>query len=626
MYARLVLLVLILIVPVSYSLQISEVMFNPSGSDSGREWVEVYNNDTESYNLTGWKLNTDSSDHSLNVPPANSGQGTVVISPGSFAVIAQDAASFLNDYSGFNGTVIDSSWSDLSNSVSKTVWIKNSTVIFDNVTYFLAAEGNSSCRINDTFISCIPAPGAANSNTNNTNASPNAADASLGIIDSALVNATYTLFKINLAGKDCARFDNVTIVYNVTPGFNSSLQAEISCNASIAGWTPLYSGNYTVCSSLINLTFTDTNLSNNEACKTIPVTEIQKQCNTSVAIAADSVFNAGSAMEYKLLLSDSMCNETSVDVEYWIEDLFGFYMKAKLNTTQEFSCSKSVDRQWTPDSIVGTEAYKIKAVLKTKCNDINNSDNSAEKLVVVKGSVAASSSNSSPSSSSSSSSVSSMNSNATVKPKTLEIISYNPKVYAGELFETVLNASVNASFSVYSYVYSGNTPISEWGGRRTWDANKQGFNATYGVIALAGRIENDTPAGNYTMKVKIKGEKDEEAARIIEVLEKPKIYIEKLNNTFNVSTSCTDCEILIIGEGFEKSVKDNYLLEEGGTFYVLLLKDSKIFSKQKVIVEKKPEQNKSLPVTGFMAKSAKKLDGKMNYVILLQVLSKMKVF
>jgi len=43
------------------SLQITEVMYNPAGNDTGREWVELYNSGSAAVTLTagtnGWKLN-----------------------------------------------------------------------------------------------------------------------------------------------------------------------------------------------------------------------------------------------------------------------------------------------------------------------------------------------------------------------------------------------------------------------------------------------------------------------------------------------------------------------------------------------------------------------------------------
>lgn len=626
MYAKILLMAglffLFILPPKIWSLQISEIMFNPSGSDTDHEWIEIYNNDTETYNMTGWKLQTAGVDHSLNQNGTN-----LILQSGAFAIIVQDTATFLNDYQNSSAAVIDSSWSDLSNSVNKSVLLKNSSVVFDNITYSIVPEGNSSCLIGN-FTACIPTPGAPNlANASGTNSSSmSSADASFSfLIDSAVVNATYALFKLNLSGKDCAKLDNVTMIYNITPGFSMNLSVELACGASLANWTPAAAGNYTICGSLMNNSFSDTNLSNNAACKSVVTSDVQKFCNTSVSISSDSVANVGSALEYKIVLNDAACNESFVDVEYWIEDFFGNYVKAKLNTTQEFSCSKQIDRQWTPDAIVGTEAYKIKAALKTKCNDLNSSDNYAEKIIIVKGLAG---NVSSAAISASATSVQSNSSAIQVKPKAaLEIISYPPKVFVGEAFETLVNVSMNASFSIYSYVYSGNTPVSEWNGKGSWDANRQERNAS-GLIILANKIENGTPAGDYTMKVKIKADKDYDDARTLEVMDRPKLGVEKINSSFFISTGCWDCDIMVIGKDFEKTAK-NFTLESPGTFHAFLLKDSKIFSRQIITIETAKQKtgeglNKTLPSTGFTVK--KNLPGKIDYIILAKILMKIKVF
>src|SRR3989338_2590373 len=249
LHAKAVLAVVIfsfLAVPV-FSIQVSEIMHNPDGSDAGREWIELYNNDSEQHNLTGWKINTDNSDHSLNAPPANNGRGSMILEQGSFAVIAQDAASFLSDYD-YNGTVIDSSWSDLSNSLNKTVWLKNSTQVLDNATYPAVPEGNSSCFFNSSFQTCKPTPGVVNVlSVSGPSAEYPSADSSVDVaVSSGIVNATHTLFTINLTGKDCDRRDNITLSYNISPGSGDSVAAEVGCNASLVSWIPGAAGGYEI--------------------------------------------------------------------------------------------------------------------------------------------------------------------------------------------------------------------------------------------------------------------------------------------------------------------------------------------------------------------------------------------
>ncbi|MDP3645709.1 MAG: lamin tail domain-containing protein, partial [bacterium] len=69
------------------SVSISEVMYDAEGTDTDREWVELYNSGSESMDITGWKIN-DGSNHVLNVPPKNGSKGSMVIATGGHLILA----------------------------------------------------------------------------------------------------------------------------------------------------------------------------------------------------------------------------------------------------------------------------------------------------------------------------------------------------------------------------------------------------------------------------------------------------------------------------------------------------------------------------------------------------------
>jgi len=155
MYAKLLVLVVFLfILPIGYTLQITKIMYNPSGSDAGREWIEIYSD--SAVNLSGWKLVTDRN-HVLNEPPENGGIGSLFIESGSYAVIAQDAFAFLKDYPTYNGILIDSSWTALTNSEPKIVGLMNGNATI-SATYSIVNEGSSWCPSGE----CTPSPGMPN--------------------------------------------------------------------------------------------------------------------------------------------------------------------------------------------------------------------------------------------------------------------------------------------------------------------------------------------------------------------------------------------------------------------------------------------------------------------------------
>ena len=672
-YAKLLLLaffLFILSVPFAISLSINEIMYNPSGADTDHEWIEIYNNDSISYNLTGWKLRTGNvtsgTDHTLNVPPANGGQGSMLVAPGGYLVIVQDGSTFVSDHAGYNGTVIDSSWTDLPDSSNSTIVLKNSTYVFDNITYSLVSEGKTICRINNSFVECTPTPGASNAAANQTDASP---DIILSVLlNTGFVNNSYILFGINITNKTCTALDNITLSYNITPGNVSDVTAEIGCSSQLVSWIPLLPGNYTICGLASGLN--ESNTTNNEACKTIEVLDAPSlQCDLSLSILSGSITNASQEFDYSLFVNDTSCNQTAhnITLEYWIEDLFGNYVKDKANTTQTMTCSKSISRQWTPDDISGTEAYRIVGKLVSKnCADSNPDNDLAEKIIVVKGAspetdsvlmitginpenevkygedldvsiyafrndtnkysinvwveggekisdtttlharskntqynltlpvrlkpncdgnypdgiytvvaeglgknstanVTVKGISSSFCKISASSSNSGGGGGSSAAPKNdIEIISYPESVHIGEEFEVVVKVQSAKKFSVYSYVYKGNTPVSEgfndgeW--RGSWDANKKDFTNS-ATVSLMNRIEKGTEPGMYSLRAKLKTDKEEYVTKDIEVLEER----HQENVTVNVEnkTSSGRSPILITGfatNKINKKIDMKYLL------------------------------------------------------------------
>jgi len=92
----------------SHNLIITEVMYNLDGSDSKREWIEVYNPTAtpiaiiDGVGENSWRF-FDSSNHKLTLI-----QGDLEIDSSETAIIASDAETFLLEHSGFTGTLFDS--------------------------------------------------------------------------------------------------------------------------------------------------------------------------------------------------------------------------------------------------------------------------------------------------------------------------------------------------------------------------------------------------------------------------------------------------------------------------------------------------------------------------------------
>lgn len=120
----------------AHALIISEIMYDPQGSDTSREWIEVYNDTASDINLSTFKFFESGTNHGL-----VASQGGTTLSPNVYAVIADNPAKFLLDYPSFSGILFDSSFS-LSNSGEFIVMKDGSGTQIDSVNYSTALGGN----------------------------------------------------------------------------------------------------------------------------------------------------------------------------------------------------------------------------------------------------------------------------------------------------------------------------------------------------------------------------------------------------------------------------------------------------------------------------------------------------
>jgi hypothetical protein len=174
-----------LAIPFSASAQIiiNEIMYDPSGSDSSREWIEIYNSGASSTDISLWKFveSASASNHSLTLI-----QGTASLQAGGFAVIVIDSSKFLTDWPSFTGNILKASFSSLNNT-GATVSIKDGGGnVIDQTTYSStyggSGDGNSLQRQNDgSWLAALSNPGTgtssigASSNSTTTDSGSNSA-------------------------------------------------------------------------------------------------------------------------------------------------------------------------------------------------------------------------------------------------------------------------------------------------------------------------------------------------------------------------------------------------------------------------------------------------------------------
>lgn len=432
-------LLVLLVLPITHALTINEVMYHSSSGNSG-EWIEIYNNDSVSANLSEFKIYESSLNRTIRHV-----SGSEIINQNEFATIAKDTTQFLLDWPGYNGSLFNSTFSLVDS--GEEINLRNSSLdTVDNFTYSdtLGGAGNNNtiCRYpegNTSLSECLATPGYANvlfvpqnSTSNNTNTT------------------------------------------NTTQSNTTSSDCDLSLTIS----------------------------------------------------AASDILNPEQQMDYDLIVNDTSCGSTqhNITIDYTIEDLFGAAVSTfPKNTVQGMTCSKTIGRQWTPQNVVGSEAYIIKAdITGPGCNETNTANNNASKIVIVKGSLqpavcppvtTCTQSSGSSGGGGGGSSYSASSSQAVTF--TITITDYKGQIAQGEEFETLAsifnNYTTPKNFSVYSYVYEGSEPVSlgysskedKWMG--TFDANEKTLEIparTSLTVMLKNMIENDTAPGDYSFRVR----------------------------------------------------------------------------------------------------------------------------
>ncbi len=91
---------------VSAQVVISEIMYDVSGSDTDREWIEVFNAGGSSVHFSDWKFFEANANHSL-----TSVQGGENLAAGAYAIIADNPTKFLQDWPSYSGILFDSTFS-----------------------------------------------------------------------------------------------------------------------------------------------------------------------------------------------------------------------------------------------------------------------------------------------------------------------------------------------------------------------------------------------------------------------------------------------------------------------------------------------------------------------------------
>ncbi|MBU6310790.1 lamin tail domain-containing protein [Patescibacteria group bacterium] len=133
----------------------TEIMYDPAGTDSKREWIEILN-EGPPVDISAFKLFEGGVNHGLTVE-----RGPAVVPTGGYAIIADDATTFLAEYPNTSGTVLDSAFS-LSNT-GETLVLRTSGVDVASVSYVNTVggqnDGKSLAFVGGVWVPQDPTPG-----------------------------------------------------------------------------------------------------------------------------------------------------------------------------------------------------------------------------------------------------------------------------------------------------------------------------------------------------------------------------------------------------------------------------------------------------------------------------------
>jgi len=156
---------MLLFLPLSVGAQIiiTEIMYDLDGTDSKREWVEIYNTGSEDINIANWWF-YNGGNHGFQNENA-------VLVGDAYAIIVDDPTKFSIDNPEVSVLILDSSTFSLKNT-GEYIAIRNEDKIdVDGLTYVpiesANGKGDSLQKINGAWVAGTPTPGSANVSQSN---------------------------------------------------------------------------------------------------------------------------------------------------------------------------------------------------------------------------------------------------------------------------------------------------------------------------------------------------------------------------------------------------------------------------------------------------------------------------
>ncbi len=298
---------------------INEIMYDVSGTDTDREWIEVYNNGDTEVDLSKYKFFESSANHALSLF-----SGDALLPPGGYAVIASNPTKFKTDWPAFSGSLFDSSFS-LSNEGEYLAMKNENLEIVDEVTYDTsvggAGDGNALSKSSTQWVSLAASPGKENttnsadvnqdteevnsvstnssgSSTQNTSLSTKNIYLEVSVGNPVLVDVPVD-FKASAFGVNDEKLVYGKFVWNFGDGLS---QTQYLYDANTLYHTYLYEGTYTVTVEYF-------------AGEYLPKANAQKRFTVNATLAPISITKTGNQEDFFIEISNTSIND--IDISKW---------------------------------------------------------------------------------------------------------------------------------------------------------------------------------------------------------------------------------------------------------------------------------------------------------------------
>lgn len=140
--------------------RMTEVMYDPSGTDTGREWIEVCNTGDTDITLSTWRLFEGDTNHKITTTTSSENG---ILGGHVCAIIADKPDAFASDFPEYTGRVFDSTFS--LNNTGETLILRDGDLIDRDTTVYDvsasgAGDGNTLSRtVSGTWVATAPNPG-----------------------------------------------------------------------------------------------------------------------------------------------------------------------------------------------------------------------------------------------------------------------------------------------------------------------------------------------------------------------------------------------------------------------------------------------------------------------------------